>query len=83
MGSLSLAKDSNLPGCGWMTGHPHLTGRLPINRSGGVSRRVIDELPTIHPEPEFRAPNLPTRMSCDDEPGYTLVRDGYKTLGVS
>ena len=33
-----------------MTGHPHLTGRLPINRYGGVSRRVIDELPTNHQE---------------------------------
>jgi len=32
--------------CAWITGHPHLTGRLPIsNRSGGGSRRVIDGLP--------------------------------------
>jgi hypothetical protein len=36
MSSLSLAKDSNLPGCGWMTGYPDIT------RQAGGNVRLAD-----------------------------------------
>jgi hypothetical protein len=34
----------------------------------------------IRPGPVFRAPNLPTGLSCDDESDTEPLGDGYKTL---
>ena len=67
-----------VPSSGRMTGHPHLTGRLPIsNWSGGVSRRVIDELcmglwPTHRDENRFEPKPLRLNWRGTAKTGATL-----------